>query len=243
MRVALCLHGHFRTFDRCWENLRRNVIDIYQPDVFAMAWMDSMGTHLSPLDSKDPHQHPGFKIGDAVSTAYLRTVIDRINPIDMHLDHYHLHDERFGKMVEELSAFHHPWPHHRPRGTLSLNWIRHVNLEMRRKQEERQGWTYDRVICTRWDINHPIPIRLEMHDPALMTLTNVHGPDVTSDVWAAGPGYLMDAWADMIKPQPIQHLIERGTFSLGTHEWMKAWFMHRGINWQNRDDLGVYTLR
>ena len=242
MRVALCLHGHFRTFDQCWDNLRRHVIEPYQPDVFAMAWMDHMGNHLSPPDTANPHQHPGFSTDSPpVPISYVRSVMDVLQPLDMHLDHYHLHDARFNEMVTELSAHHHPWPHHRPKGTLSLNWIRHANVEMKRKQEQRQGWCYDRVICTRWDIDHSVPLQLEQHDPNVMSLVNVHGPDVTSDIWASGPSHHMDTWADQINH--IDELVETGTFSLGTHEWMKAWFIHRGIPWQNRDDLGVWTRR
>lgn len=42
MRVALCLSGHFRSFDRTLSTLKSAIIDPFQPDVFIHTW-DKIG--------------------------------------------------------------------------------------------------------------------------------------------------------------------------------------------------------
>lgn len=242
MKVALCLYGHFRSFDQCWPSIYSHIIQPYSPDVFAMAWMDNFGNYLHPPDTENPKTHPGFLTeSPAVPTSYITSVLNVLNPIDIHLDHYSLHDARFEQMIKSLENFHHPWPHHRPKGTISLNYIRKIVIELKALQERRQGWKYDRVICTRWDIDHPIPIDLTQHDPLVLTLPNSHGPEVVGDIWASGPSELINKWGEQF--DGIQKLVSAGTFSLGPHEWMKAWLEYQQIPWQNRDDLGVWIRR
>lgn len=242
MKVALCLHGHFRVFDKCIENLFTNIINPYKPDIFMMAWVDSMGLHQHPATSHDPKNHPGFDLkSPQVNSNYLVWALASLAPVDAHFDHYYLYDQHFANMVEKYKEFHHPSQHHRPRGTLSLNYSRQIVMAMKQNHERNYNFKYDRVICTRYDVDHPKKILLEQLDPNVVTLPNIHGPHVTSDVWACGSSDHMNAWGEQISG--IQELIEQKKFSLGTHEWMKAWFEYKNIPWQNADDLGIYTRR
>lgn len=38
MKIAVCLAGHLRTFEKCHESLRKNVLDKYDCDVFISTW-------------------------------------------------------------------------------------------------------------------------------------------------------------------------------------------------------------
>jgi len=38
MRVALCLSGHFRSFHKNIQNLKDNILDIYNPDIYIHSW-------------------------------------------------------------------------------------------------------------------------------------------------------------------------------------------------------------
>lgn len=242
MRVAFCIHGHLRCFDECWPYLWHNLLEPYKADVFAMLWLDSIGTHVDPTQSSEPLRHPGFdQQAPRVSMDSVRSVLDRLAPKDVHLDHYWAHDRRFGAITEHYAAYNHPWPHHRPKPTISMNWARSVTMNMKSRYEQEGQFTYDRVICTRWDIMYPHYVDLGAHDPSVITLPNFHGLDVTSDVWASGPSRLMDAWGEQI--HHIDDLIREDMFSLGPHEWMKAWLAYRGVPWQNRDDLGIWVHR
>lgn len=54
MRVALCLSGAPRSFKRCVENLRRNFIDLYKPDIFISTWrFESPDERFPETDTPD----------------------------------------------------------------------------------------------------------------------------------------------------------------------------------------------
>ena len=60
MKVALCLTGHFRTFDYVFPYLKKNILDVYNPDVFGFVWSDSLGYYLHPHDTYDPRFKYGY---------------------------------------------------------------------------------------------------------------------------------------------------------------------------------------
>jgi len=45
MRVALCLSGQMRTYEQCYENLKRYIIAPFQPDIFIHTWKNTGVTH------------------------------------------------------------------------------------------------------------------------------------------------------------------------------------------------------
>lgn len=242
MKVALCLHGHFRSFDRCYPHLLKHIIEPYSPDVFAMAWGDSMGTFQEPADTVNPTNHPGYNLDSpAVGMDYIRRVIECINPVDMHLDHYYLRDAEFSSILDRYIAWNHQWQHHRPKGTISLNWSRYAVHSLRRSHERLTGKRYDLVISTRWDLMHSMPIDLTTLHPNILTLPMMFGHDIPGDIWAAGSPEIMDSWSEQING--MEELAGAGTLNLGPHEWMKAWLAHKGIRWSNHEGLGVYLLR
>ena len=40
-RVALLLYGHMRTYEKCFPSLKRNIIDVFKPDVFVHTWSEN----------------------------------------------------------------------------------------------------------------------------------------------------------------------------------------------------------
>lgn len=241
MRVALCLFGHFRSFDRCYDNLLKHILEPYQPDVFAQAWVDSMGywqpRHVLP----DPFNHPGFRLDSpAVDPAYVRRVQELLKPVDIQLDHYYLHDDRFQHMADQLKEFKNWEATNAPKSTLSMNWTRAVSISMKQIHEMRIAQRYDRVIVTRWDIDHVKPVNIAEFDPSVITFMK-GGGDHPGDTWACSTSDLMDQWGAQFGGIP--ELVANKTMDLGPHEWQTAWFNHRNIPWINRDDLGTLVLR
>jgi hypothetical protein len=55
MKVALCISGMPRSFKRCIDSLRRNFIDIYQPDIFISTWRSELRDDLFP-ESDTPEE-------------------------------------------------------------------------------------------------------------------------------------------------------------------------------------------
>lgn len=236
------MHGHFRTFASCFDHLAENILAPYSPDIFAMAWGDSMGDHLHPPNTQNPTTHPGYLLeSPPVSGDYLAWAMSSLRAIDLHLDHYYLHDARFQGMLDRFMPWNHPWEHHRPKGTISLNWTRYAVHRMRQEHQRRTGTTYDLVISTRWDLMHGSRPDLCAMDHGGLNLPNMYGHDVPGDIWAAGPAWAMDTWADQING--MEELAQAGTLNLGPHEWMRAWLQHREIPWKARDDLNMWLVR
>ena len=200
-----------------------------------------MGNWLPRSSTPDPRNHPGFNIGSpAPSPAYVRAIMDNLKPVDIHLDHYYLHDERFQYIMAQLNDFHHPEATHAPKSAISMNWTRHVAISMKQLHEHRLGQKYDRVICTRWDIDHTLPINITQFDPNVLTFAK-GGGDHPGDTWACGTSDLMDAWGAQF--DGIPELVANRTMNLGPHEWQTAWFDHKQIPWANRADIGASVLR
>lgn len=241
MRVALCLYGHFRSFDRTYPNLKTQILDRYQPDIFMQAWTDTMGFWLPRHATPDPRNHPGFKLDSPpVPPGYLRSVINELKPVDMQLDHYYLHNHRFQQQSEALREFHNVEETAAPKSALSMNWIRGTTILMKRRHEMLHKFRYDRVIVTRWDINHTKPINLEELDSDVITFMK-GGGDHPGDTWACGPSDWMDVWGEQYFS--INELVEKKTMNCGPHEWQTAWFEHKNVPWVNNADLGTDILR
>lgn len=241
MRVALCLYGHFRTFNRCYQNLKNHVLDIYHPDIFTSAWTDTMGFWQPRDQTPDAFNHPGYYLeSPAVPQEYIDTVFNVLRPKYMYIDSYTNLDANFQGLMEQLKDFHNNDPNHAPKSCLSMNFIRQQAIQLKRRYEIENNFVYDHVIVTRWDINHSLPIDLNKFDPDVITFEK-GGGDHPGDTWAAGPSALLDLWGEQFNG--IQELVDAKTMSLGPHEWQTAWFNHKKIPWVNRTDIGTHFIR
>jgi len=243
MAVALCLYGHFRSFDDCWMDLRDKLISPNNiTEIFAMSWADSMGNFQHPDLASSPRTHPGYDPQSSeVSLTWLQLMLDRLRPTRIHLDNYYIHDLKFTQMVENLQQFNHPNSSHRPKGTLGQVWGRCASLAMAADYEQRCGQKFDRIVCTRWDIGYSEIIDLSRLDPQVVSMDGMYGPQVISDAWACGPSAAMSAWGQQFNSVPL--LVANQTMSFGPHEWLQAHFDLKSIPWSNRPDLGIWIRR
>jgi hypothetical protein len=243
MRVALCLFGHFRTFNYCWPSLKANLIDRYKPDIFASAWTDSTGDFYPIEWLQDTYNNNGWAPGTyPVATDYVQRAIDLLQPVDFHIDHYYLHDARFAKMVEQIYKDKEGVDfRHKPKVPLSQNWMRNICVSMKRQCEIRQGWDYDVVICTRYDIEYTKPIILEELDLSVLTVPNRFSHIGTDDIWGAGPSKFIDIWGEQINR--IDEIAYRDDFHLTVHEWLCKWLAYNNVPWVDSGNLGVGIRR
>jgi len=243
MTTALCLYGHFRCFDACWQGLNEYLI---KPNnishVFAMVWVDSMGYFQHPTVAVDALSHPGYdQNSNTVDGIWLQKTLEKLNPTRVHLDNYHLHDTRFADMIYHLKEFNHHSPNHRPKGTLGQVWGRCASLNLAAVYENTVGQVFDRIVCTRWDIGYQHPIDLNYLDRNVISMDGMYGPNVISDAWACGPSTAMKLWSRQFQDIPL--LMNNRTMNLGPHEWLKAHFDHHNIPWSNCSDVGIYINR
>jgi hypothetical protein len=242
-KIALCLYGHFRCFDQCWPNLYNNLIKPNNiTDIFAVAWIDSFGWFQSPEQSSEHKKHPGYDSqSPVVPHDYICSVIANLKPCRIQLDNYFLHDSLFEHMVLNLSDWHHPSQNHRPKGTLSQVYGRCNSLKLAHHEELHRNFIYDRIVCTRWDIDYTTPIVLENLNPEVISMDGMYGPTVISDAWTCGPSSLMQKWSRQFSD--IDRLVANKTMNLGPHEWLASHFNEFGMEWQNCPEIGIYIRR
>ena len=243
MKTAVIFHGHFRCFDQTWPDTKKNLIDVLNPDVFAFAWTDSMGYYLSPGESPDHENHPGYAPSNSVPNDYLTSVHQRLNPKVFFLDRYENHDAHFQSLVDNwrytTDYLLVPAGCHRPKGCLSMVWSRSQIIKAMKKYEHDHGFKYDLVIVTRYDVYHSATVttcRLNLD------IVNAHGGSNWHpwDYWTAGPSDAIGIWGQQW--DGMQELIDARKFSTGPHQWQTAWFEHKNIQWQSVE-LGTGIAR
>lgn len=240
-RNALCLYGHYRSFNDCYKNLKANVLDPNNiTDIFAFLWIDSIGWFKHPELSIDPKNHCGYEESVALSTNSLINVLNKLNPKRLSFENYDLKDDYFSLIINDLADWHHPNVYHRPKGTLSQVYGRCTSIRLKDIQEKQQGWQYDKVIVTRWDIDYGHPIILDGLNSDVITMDGMYGSEVISDAWACGDSHQISLWGQQFNG--ISTLVKNQTMNLGPHEWLKAWFDHMQIKWFNDSSVGI-TIR
>ncbi len=234
MKVAVIFHGHFRCFDKIWDGIKQNLIDVLDPDVFAFAWTDSMGHYLSPGETPDHENHPGYRLDNTVSDEYIESVKQRLKPKMFMLAQYSKLDDHFQQLVDgwrhTTNYLQVPAGNHRPKGCLSMVWSRSQIIKAVRDHERANNIVYDLVIVTRYDVYHNFPINLSLINPNII---NAHGGGNWHpwDYWTAGPSELIGLWGQQW--DGMNQLIAINKFNTGPHQWQTAWFEHKNIPWQS----------
>jgi len=231
MRYALCLYGHFRTFDACWPSLQQNLLLPNNiTDVFMTGWTDSMGFFQHPEHSINPKSHRGYDTNSLPpSPDFIISVLNRLNPQIVELPAFEAYENKFDSMLSDLSKWHHPSQHHRPKGTLAQVWGRCNSIRLKKEFEEQNRFQFDGVVVTRYDILYHNIINLSQLPQNIMVTDGMFGSEVISDAWCFGPSSLINKWGQQLID--ISKLIENQTMSLGPHEWLMAHYNLRSIPW------------
>ena len=242
MKVAVCLSGHFRSFNRTYNSIINNLIAPNLADVFIAAWMDNLGNWLPRTATPDPRNHPGFRLDSpAITSDYLNEVLKILQPKAIHLDNYFLHDQKFQDMLLQYKDWHHPELTHAPKSTLSMNWIRQISIKLKKQYEQQHNFKYDYVVYTRFDIEHNSKIDLTLFDPNIITCCKGGADWHPGDIWFGGSSALMDIAGNQF--DSIDELVKAKTFNFGPHEWQTSYFKHNKIPWINNTNLDVKFLR
>ena len=233
MKVAVVFHGHFRCFDKVWDSIKRNLLDVFEPDVFAFAWTDSMGHHLPPGETPDHENHPGYNLSDPVPVEYIESVKQRLQPKIFMLEPYSKLDGYFQELVDgwryTTTYLQVPAGCHRPKGCLSMVWSRSQIIKAVSEHERANNFKYDMIIVTRYDVYHSHPVFIERLNPSIVN-ANGGGNWHPWDYWTAGPSELIGRWGQQW--DGMNELIAINKFNTGPHQWQTAWFEYKQIPWQ-----------
>jgi len=238
MKVALVIHGHFRNFDKLWEDWKKYLIDPIKPDVFAFAWGDSLGHHVPAHHTSDNWTHPGYNLeSPEVTQELIDNVYTRLLPKKLIIENFCDYESMFSNIIDNpkyANAINDDVIK-RPKGILSMVWSRCKAINAKREYEKANNFVYDLVIVTRWDVGYKREIKLttDFIDPRIINA--VGGPHNRPwDWWTIGPSYLIDKFGDQW--DGIDELTSVNKFLCEPHLWQKAWFEHKNIPWRGMEN-------
>lgn len=241
MRIALILHGHFRNFDKLWDDWKTKLIDPLKPDVFGFAWGDSMGDHKPVHHTFDNRNHPGYDLASTVPTQeFIDRVHARLKPKKLIIENFCDYESQFHSMINDpkYAAGFDPGFAQRPKGTLGMVMSRSKAIKYKAEYEKANNFVYDLVIVTRWDVSYRELITIDDINPNIINACG--GPhDRPWDWWTAGPSWLIDKFGDQW--DGIDEFSKINKFVCEPHLWQKAWFEHHNIPWQGIENYAYIS--
>lgn len=237
MKIALCLYGHLRDFDNCYSSLYEKILKPYNPDIFAMTWTDSFGKR-SELHSTS--NQSGIDNSSAPpSVNYIFETLQKLNPVRIHLDTLEAHEPRFETMYQKFKPWHLAKTTHKPKSMFGMNWGRHCVIKIKSEQEKLQGWKYDLVIATRWDMKFLDIPPLETLDrnKIIMHRVDINNHILFSDYWVSGSSYLMDIWGDQFNN--IEGFAKLGYRIICPHIFAQNWLEWNKIDFEYNENIKV----
>ena len=136
MKVALCLYGQPRRLYQGYENIKKNILDIFKPDVFYHTW-----------DSKDPYDISPWHLQDSTPLDNIDKVKLLYNPISYAVEiprKFEINTTSLGYKKSQ-----HPNNSNNIYSQVhSRQMVRNLLFEYTKEEEK-----YDLVIATRFDID------------------------------------------------------------------------------------------
>lgn len=183
MRTALCISGLPRHVEKAFPNIKANLIDPNQPDIFIHTW----------LYSKYPFSEEGIK-----ATRSLRGFVENsYNPLSVgYASQFPFHNPHWP--LDRMMASH-ARSYTRENFVLMLysSWysVQQANL-LKELYQRKHGFTYDCVIRARFDIDYNQPVICADYPMDKIYIPNLgRPPEMTDDRFAFGPNDLMNAYA------------------------------------------------
>ena len=228
MKVALCLNGHFRSFDHCWTSLYQHIVSVYQPDVFAHAWNESFGNFSHPYNVHDPDFKLGYsRTSPAVPPEFVAGMVSRLKPKCIKLENLFSHHDTFDLMLQELAPYRDSYVYSRPRSLLSSVYSRIQCIALKQAYESKYNFKYDAVVCTRWDVLYNSSINLSVPVDRQLLVDNNHSYDGPADIWFYGNSSTIDSLRDQFVGIPM--LVSHGNMTLHPHKWLHNWTEFAGV--------------
>ena len=182
MRVAVCLSGHMRTYERVAPLLLDHIVRPNAADVFISTW-DGVGLRSSPDES--PNGSP--------------LDVDRVSEVyGEHLKRIRVFE--FNKLQPIRPGLFYP-------AMNSMYWqVKQANT-LRKEFEAETGAIYDVVVRARPDSLYPRAMKIDQWETSPLTIfvkwVNVYAMD---DQFAMGSSFALDVYASLF--DEIEHLVQ-----------------------------------
>lgn len=180
MRVALCLSGQMRTYERCYSNLKKYILEPLRPDVFIHTW-EKKGIWT---------QAKNFK---SIKDEYvdIKKLKDLYNPKCIEIDefaHYYTEELKGVKVPETLKQ---KEPKHY-KGTLPMFYKIWACNQLKTDWEERHQFEYDVVIRLRPDLllHEELP-NFTLNRPDIIWHNTAHKGEYNTPYWQVSDKFVI----------------------------------------------------
>jgi hypothetical protein len=205
MRVALCLSGQTRCFDRCFDSLRKYIIEPLNCDVFCHFWDNSQ---IPPVWAETLYNDQNALAWQPLDGDYGLDLIHKLSPRKLLIEPQKIFDvEAYANACTpensrmQAKSFVNP---------LSMYYSILMANYCKTTWEHRHGFRYDCVIRGRTDLlfHEEIP-QTQLDDLSKIYLPEEQGWGGYNDMFAFSSSDNMDVYADCINFIPV-HFFERG---------------------------------
>ena len=198
MKVALCISGELRSYQKTFQELKNNIIDKLNPDIFIYSWNDVGGTWKARAQD---NKYNGFFVDDFNRYDKLEKNVEKLySPRKIVLEEF---KESYKDKIKNVSR-----PHELIRNTDKNRWSKY-NLPMfytmyecnklKSEAEKEDGKKYDLVIKARTDVRFPeIPKNIINKLDVLWYYPKDHNEaHIVSDKFAFSNSDIMDYYCDV----------------------------------------------
>lgn len=152
MRVALCLSGQARFFERCYyESMKPNILDDLDPDVFIHTWDTSKMVDQHFVNGN------GFAMGDTIPANLMESVINLYKPKKYIIEPQKDFEQNkwSSRLMPSIKSDH----------MYSMFYSINQSNKLKKQHEDENNFLYDWVIRIRFDMTSPSgPLNLKELD-------------------------------------------------------------------------------
>lgn len=215
MRTAILLSGQIRNSKDTYESIKKNLIDVYDADVFISTWTNSDKIGKSVLAG-------GSKGDDST----IDEIIKMYKPKNIEVEEYN--DELIQSIQKLYKNKDVSIPVETKPLAVFMMWYKTAKVNnLRKAYEKRNGFNYDVVIKTRFDLacDEPLPIiDANSHRHTIWIPKGWDWKGGMNDLFALGNTHVMDYYCSMFSELP--YMLDEG--HLFHPEYMMKVHMERG---------------
>lgn len=186
MRVALLLSGEIRDTMNSLSILKKNFLDLYNPDIYISTWRNTKEIQQSKMFDTPPPDDSGYDM-----------ILKNYNPIAMDVESYNRgYNDRWKSLVKENESK--LESNANLVSTISM-WYKVMRVNnLKSDYEKTMGFKYDIVVKSRPDLKLETPVELKV--PTQNTIYIPRGWDWSggiNDLFAYGTSESMDLYTNV----------------------------------------------
>lgn len=221
MKIAVCLSGHMRDFDRKFASLHECLVRDNDADFFIHTW-ETFGYSVNNPGSMAQYGRDGFdRRSPRIDSTHVH---DLYNPVSLVVEDF----EKFEPAINrEASYFTRRREGTRVENLISLHRKIFLTDRLRQDYEEMSGVRYDVVVRARPDLLYEREVRFDEHDLSLVTTPEELSFGVVSDAFAFGAPDVMTRFCGFY-PRMKETYDTMGSV-INPHTFLLDWFHFSGV--------------